>query len=134
MPDTIEYDFDEIHVMGEGLMADGVATLESAGDGYEGEFFVSRIKFTKGPTLSFRHILKHSHHAWLFNVIATEIEASSHAQAAWDEFEQGLKAGDPDRLHDERRDAAFDFRGEPAALTTARRPDMSRPAGKEMAR
>jgi hypothetical protein len=104
MISNLEYDFEQIHVMGEGLMADGIATLESAGEGYEGEFFVSQIKFTKGPTLAVRHLLKHSHHAWLFNVIATEIEASSHVQELWADHENGCLQTDPDRRHDERRD------------------------------
>ena len=104
MTDTLEYEFDEIRLSGEGLMAWGTATLESAGDGYPGEFFVSRVKLYKGETFDRKNLVKGSPQSWIFNRIAADIESSEHAQSEWADFEQGLTQPDPDRLHDERRD------------------------------
>ncbi|MFB9952080.1 hypothetical protein ACFFP0_24795 [Rhizobium puerariae] len=102
-----EYLFDEIHVLGEGLLASGKAILTSAGAGYEGEFYVSSITLDRGPTIR-RDILKMppSLEQFVFQNVARQIEDSRDAQSEWDDFEEGLKQPDPDRLHDERRDRA----------------------------
>jgi len=103
MTDTLTYTFEEIHLAGEGLLANGTAELVSAGEGYEGEFFVRSITFHKGPTLDPQHYLKNSHMAWLFNAIASEIENSTAAAAAWKEFEKGATQADLDNEHNDRR-------------------------------
>lgn len=92
----MEYEFDQIHLMGEGLYASGTATLESAGDGYEGEFYVTSITFDKGPTLTRENMLKGTFNRMLFERIATEIEASDDASRAFAEEEQGIREGRAD--------------------------------------
>jgi hypothetical protein len=96
MVDSITYLFDEIRVLGEGLIASGKATLEGDED-YPGEFFVSEIELDHGPTIR-RGILKMppSLERFIFQAIAREIECSKGAQSDWDDFEQGLREPDPD--------------------------------------
>lgn len=92
----MEYEFDQIHLMGEGLYASGTATLESAGDGYPGEFYVTSITFDKGPTLTRENMLKGTFNRMLFERIASEIEASDDASRAFAEEEQGMREGRAD--------------------------------------
>lgn len=87
----MEYPFEEIYLMGEGLHASGIAELESAGDGYEGEFYVTAITFDKGPTLSRSNMLKGTFNRMLFERIASEIEASDGAAKAFAEEQQGMR-------------------------------------------
>jgi hypothetical protein len=47
----LEFVFDEMKILGEGLLAYGTATLVDAGEGYEGEFFVSEIVLVDGQVL-----------------------------------------------------------------------------------
>ncbi len=89
----MQYPFEEIYLMGEGLYASGTATLESAGDGYDGEFYVTSITFDKGPTLSRANMLKGTFNRMLFERIASEIEASDAAAEAFAEEEQGMREG-----------------------------------------
>jgi hypothetical protein len=99
-----DYLFDEIHVLGEGLLASGKAILQGD-DAYPGEFFVSEIQLARGPTIR-RSILKMppSLEQFVFQNVARQIEQSKAAQSEWEDFEEGLNQPDPDRLHDERRD------------------------------
>ena len=84
----MQYPFDQIFLMGEGLYASGTATLTSAGPDYPGEFYVSKIAFDKGPTLERGKMLRNSFNEMLFNRIATEIENSDDAEKAFGEDEQ----------------------------------------------
>jgi len=118
-----------------GMMLYGKATLVSADPSEKYAFYVKEVVIdgnfrltasgagVMGFPSAFRKLL--------FKAICDEIEDSRTAMGKWaqSEFSEAVdegRDGDPDRAYDERRDAAFDFRGEPAAITTARRPDMSR--------
>lgn len=103
MTDTLTYTFEEIHLAGEGLLANGTAVLASNGPEYPGEFFVKSITFHKGPTLNPQNYLKNSHMAWLFNAIASEIENSADAQEEWAKFEAGATQEDLDNAYNDRR-------------------------------
>src|SRR6188474_1703722 len=92
----MEYPFDQIHLMGEGLYASGTATIESAGKEYPGEFYVTAITFDKGPTLSRANMLKGTFNRMLFERIASEIEASDDASRAFAEEERGMREGRAD--------------------------------------
>lgn len=87
-----EYLFDEIHVLGEGLLASGKATLESAGREYPGEFFVSEIHLDGGCVIH-RDILKlaPSIEQFTFQIVARQIENSREASLDWSDFEQGMR-------------------------------------------
>ena len=104
MPEfSIDYDFEEVRVFGEGLMAWGTATLVHDGGG---EFYVSTLTLTNGTHLV-RHVgagIGNTFSKRLFDLIAIEIENDSHAQ---DFFRNAMEEGsepDPDRAYDERRD------------------------------
>jgi hypothetical protein len=103
MADSIEYIFEQIRVLGEGLLASGKATLEGDED-YPGEFFVSEIELEHGPTIR-RGILKMppSLERFIFQAIAREIECSKGAQSDWDDFERGLREPDYDHVRAENR-------------------------------
>lgn len=83
----MEFPFEEVKLAGEGVMAFGTAILESAGEGYPGEFFVSEIRLDKGPTIR-RHHSVNTFHAMLFEHIAAIIEADEDAAKAFGEEEQ----------------------------------------------
>lgn len=101
---SIEYEFEEIQLVGDGLMAWGTATLVEDGDG---EFYVSSIviagkTFTRhgyGSDQFFSATNKD-----IFLTIAKQIENSKHAQETFGEALSENRQGDPDRAHDERRD------------------------------
>lgn len=101
---SIDYDFEEMRLCGDGLMAWGTATLVHDGDG---EFYVSDImiggkRFTRngyGSDQFFSTTNKD-----LFLTIAKQIEGSAHAQETFAEALREERAGDPDRAYDERRD------------------------------
>jgi len=86
------YLFDEIRVLGEGLLAAGTAVLESAGRDYPGEYYVAAIKLDKGPVIR-RDILKMppSLEQFVFQNVARQIEESSRAALEWEDFEQSMK-------------------------------------------
>lgn len=101
---SIDYHFEEIPLVGDGLMAWGKATLVHDG---EGEFYVSQIEIngklidrSGSGAMGFPSAFNKA----LFQAIASQIENSADAQ---DEFGRELRdylAGDPDRSYDERRD------------------------------
>ncbi|QGJ74719.1 hypothetical protein [Sinorhizobium meliloti] len=104
---SVDYDFEELQLCDEGLMANGTATLVHDGDG---EFYVDEVVLIGGKRLD-----RKGTGAWgfpslinkaLFEAVATLIENDSHAQ---DFFQNALEEGsapDPDRAYDERRDHA----------------------------
>ncbi|SOC45727.1 hypothetical protein SAMN05892877_117116 [Rhizobium subbaraonis] len=101
---SIEYEFEEIQLVGDGLMAWGTATLVEDGDG---EFYVSEIQIC-GKTFN-RHgygsdQFFSSTNKDIFLTIAKQIETSQHAQETFGEALGDYRQGDPDRAHDERRD------------------------------
>lgn len=53
MPE-LEFHFDEMKILGEGLLAYGTATLVDAGEDYEGEWYVERIVLVDGTVLKER--------------------------------------------------------------------------------
>lgn len=103
MSDSIEYIFEEIRVLGEGLLASGKAILEGDDD-YQGEFFVSEIHLDHGPVIR-RGILKMppSLERYLFQYLAREIECRSDAQMDWRDHEEGLSEPDYDHVRAENR-------------------------------
>lgn len=88
----MQYEFEEIRLLGEGVMASGVATLESAGEDYRGEFYVSEITFEGG--LNVKRASLPQYYDTLaklaFQVCAHHIENSRDAQMEWGEYEQEL--------------------------------------------
>ncbi|ASP90767.1 hypothetical protein [Sinorhizobium meliloti] len=100
-----EYEFEELRLFGEGLMAWGTATLVHDGGG---EFYVSTITLTNGTHLK-RHVgsgIGSMFSKRLFDIIAAQIENDEHAK---DFFLNALEEGsapDQDRAYDERRDHA----------------------------
>ncbi|MDX3926775.1 MAG: hypothetical protein QHC90_13350 [Shinella sp.] len=102
---SIEYEFEEIPLAGDGLMAWGTAILVHDGDG---EFYVDEIILHGGKRLD-RHGTGHwgfpsAVNKALFNALALHIEMSNDAQETFAEAYREQNEGDPDRLHDERRD------------------------------
>ena len=89
-----EYQFEEIHVMGEGLLASGTAILKSCGEGYEGEFFVSGIKldghdkwFNRKDISPYNPTLA----TFVFQVISHKLEQQcKDAELHWLEFEKEM--------------------------------------------
>ena len=89
----IEYTFEEVELIGEGLMAWGVATLVEDGDD---EFYVERIEIG-GKTLDrfgtgamgFPSAVNKA----LFEAIARQIESSKHAQATFGDAVSEYRAG-----------------------------------------
>ena len=101
---SIDYDFEEIPLVGDGLMAWGTATLVHDG---EGEFYVSEIEIN-GKTLDRSGTgymgFPSAFNKALFSAIASQIENSADAQYEFSEKLRDYLAGDPDRAYDERRD------------------------------
>lgn len=85
----LEYEFEEIPVMGEGVMAWGTAILMSVGEGYSGEFYVNEIRFKGGRTIFRKEAYaKEGMANHVFRVVARNIENSRDAEMAWIEYEQ----------------------------------------------
>jgi hypothetical protein len=114
---TIDFPFDELPVMvcdvyDASLLAYGHAELTDAGQGYEGEFYVSAIKLDSGARLTGGRL--DSFEGQLFKRIADEIQNDRSkigraAAEAWAEaFEQSHEP-DPDYERDRRRDDAAYF-------------------------
>ena len=101
---SIDYDFEEMQLCGDGLMAWGTATLVHDSDG---EFYVSAImiggkKFTRNGYGSDNFFS--ATNKGIFMTIAKMIEESSDAQLTFAKALDEERAGDPDRAYDERRD------------------------------
>lgn len=101
---SIEYDFEEMQLCGDGIMAWGTATLIHDCDG---EFYVEEI-LLDGKRLD-RHGSGHFGfpsvvNKAIFHSIAIQIEESTHAQETFSEALRESRDGNPDRAYDERRD------------------------------
>lgn len=89
----LKYEFEEVQVLGPGVMAWGTATLRPVGDGYQGEFYVSEITFKGGKTISRRDAYaKEDMASHIFRVVARRIENSRDAEITWIEYEQEFLA------------------------------------------
>lgn len=82
MTDRVEFEFQDLRMAGEGVIANGTAVLVSAGEGYEGEWFVEEVRLDKGPTLRRSHTCN-TFNAMLFEHIAALIESDRDADAAF---------------------------------------------------
>lgn len=78
----VKYEFQDLRLAGEGLIANGTATIVDAGADYPGEWSVNEIALDKGPTLRRNHTCN-TFNAMLFENIAELIEADRDADAAF---------------------------------------------------
>lgn len=88
----MQYQFEEIQLLGPGVMAYGTATLMPVGEDYPGEFYVSEITFDGGVNVK-RATLPRYHDTlakFAFQVCAHHIENSRDAELSWVEHEQEL--------------------------------------------
>jgi len=89
-----EYQFEEIRVMGDGLLASGTAILKPSGDGYPGEYYVDGIKLDGHDKWIWRRDLKPyspTLASFVFQVIAHKLEQQCRdAELHWMEFEQEM--------------------------------------------
>lgn len=101
---TMEYEFEEINVCGEGLMAWGSATLTHD---YGSEFYVSGIILKDGSKLDRHGTGKYgfpsAFNKSLFLAIADQVENSDHAQRTFSRALEDQRS-DPDRAYEERHD------------------------------
>ncbi len=103
---SVEYEFEELRVCDEGLMAWGTATLTHD---YGTEFYVTEIVLTGGQKLdrygTGRAGFPSAFNKALFLAIALDIENSDHAQRFFADELEGRSQPDPDGAYEERRDA-----------------------------
>lgn len=105
-----DYDFEEVKLAGDAVMAWGTATLTS--NGYPGEFNVSKIVLTNGAVLTEngnRHRrdttdMDTDDRRHLFRWIAAKLESDITVMGEYADAEREANQPDPDRAHDERKD------------------------------
>lgn len=105
-----DYDFEEVKLAGDAVMAWGTATLTS--NGYPGEFFVSKIVLSNGAVLlesGARHRcdttdMTTDDRIHLFKMIASKLEGDISVKGDYADAEREANQPDPDRACDERRD------------------------------
>lgn len=86
----MEYEFEELKILGPGLMAFGIANLASAGRDYPGEFYVRSVILTGGIILRQPAKSDMGIEAQTFRAIAAVIESNAtvigkDAELAWAE-------------------------------------------------
>lgn len=103
---SISYEFEELNVIDEGLMAWGTATLTHD---YGTDFYVTDIVLVGGQKLdrygTGRAGFPSAFNKALFLAIAIEIENMDHAQRFFAEALEEQSQPDPDRAYEERRDS-----------------------------
>ena len=107
---TAEYEFEEIQICGQGLMAWGTATLTQDNDD---EFYVSSIVLTGGVRLSrtgagFMGFVSQTNKE-LFETIAKQVESDPEAQIKFSEELSGTRGPDPDYERQRRIDDGIQF-------------------------
>lgn len=89
----MQYQFEEIPLLGKGVLASGTATFVSPGADYPGEYYVSEITFDGGAHMS-RDKLPRYHETLLslaFRVCAHHLEEQcKDAELSWIEYEQEM--------------------------------------------
>jgi hypothetical protein len=113
-PFELPFEFEELNIVlcgtiANGMMLYGTATLEGDEDG----FTVDTVKLEHGPLLRRRGNgrlgFPSAFEDELFARIAAVIEnpktsIGAHAEREWNSLVEQMREGNPDRLHDERRD------------------------------